>query len=143
MDNDKLLGSLVVVLGGVLMLALIASLLPTQFAEPAEIEVAAIQIEETIKCKFDKPITVVISVIHYYDDYDELNLDYLTMIEDNEDLIGDGKEVWGWSDCEHQPDVNYAACDIYAVYPELVRDLAAFHTIGHEVFHGSCGSFHE
>ena len=139
---DKLLSSLLVVLGIAFMFALAVALMPYELAEPAEIEEIPVEIGiaiaalEKVKCEFGKPITIIVSVVHYYDDYDELNLDHMT-------FTGDDSEVWGWSDCEWQPKHNYAACDLYTVLPRLVPDQAAFHTIGHEVFHGSCGSFHE
>jgi hypothetical protein len=82
--------------------------------------------------------TVVVSVLHLYDDYKELNVDYLTHADTD-----DSDEVWGWSDCEWQPDQNYAACDIYTVRPTYVHAEMAFDTLGHEVWHGATGDFHE
>lgn len=80
--------------------------------------------------------TVVVSVLHLYDDYAELNLDYQTLSDQKEE------EVWGWSDCEWQPEQNYAACDIYTIRPTYVHAEMAFDTLGHEVWHGVAGDFH-
>lgn len=80
--------------------------------------------------------TVVVSVLHLYDDYAELNLDYQTFSDQKEE------EVWGWSDCEWQPEQNYAACDIYTIRPTYVHAEMAFDTLGHEVWHGVAGDFH-
>ena len=91
---------------------------------------------ELVECEFDEPITVIVSVMHYYDNYEELNIDHLT-------LTGDDEKVWGWSDCEWQPDNNAAFCDVYTFMPKYVQDDFAMDTIGHEQMHGSCGDFHE
>lgn len=90
---------------------------------------------EKVECEFDEPITIVVSVLHYYDSYEELNHDYQVW------GVGVG-EVWGWSTCEWQPENNYAACDIYTVHPVYIHADMAMDTIGHEVYHGSCGGYH-
>ena len=113
-----------------------------QFVGPASeprIEFGATVLEgdrELVKCEFDEPITVIISVMHYYDNYDELNKDHL-------EFTGDHSQVWGWSNCEWQPEKNAALCDIYTIMPKYVSDDPAMDTIGHEQTHGSCGDFHE
>ncbi len=91
---------------------------------------------ELVKCEFDEPITVILSIMHYYDSYDDLNRDHL-------ELTGDPSKVWGWSACEWQPEKNAALCDIYTLMPEYVRGDPAMDTMGHEQTHGSCGDFHE
>jgi len=91
---------------------------------------------ELVKCEFDPPISIVVNVMHYYDDYDELNMDYMT-------ATGNLNPVWGYSQCEWQPLKNAAFCDVYTVHPEYVEDDKAMDTIGHETYHGSCGNFHE
>lgn len=85
--------------------------------------------------------TVVVSVFHLYDNYRDLNSDYQHFMVDRGELVGG--EVWGWSDCEWQPDQNYAACDVYTVRPTYVHAEMAFDTLGHEVWHGVAGDFHE
>jgi len=96
---------------------------------------------EPIDCQFDEPVSIVISVLHYYDNYEELNLDWQTYEVAEED-----DEVWGFSDCEWQQEHNFAACDVYTVHPKYVDDTEespVFETIGHEVYHGACGDFHD
>jgi len=92
---------------------------------------------ELVECEFDEPITVVVSVLHYYDNYHALNHDY--------NLTGaTNGPVFAWSECEWQEDNNYSACDIYTVHPEFVVADEAMDSLGHEVYHGSCGSeFHD
>jgi len=80
-------------------------------------------------------ITVVVSILHWYDDYEELNLDHVA-------LAGDDEEVWGWSNCEWQPENNVSLCDVYSVRPEYLLS-AEIETLGHEILHGAFGSFHE
>ena len=81
-------------------------------------------------------ITMVVSVFHLFDSYEELQHTYI--------IDGWGtNEVDGWSDCEWQKKHNYAACDIFTVRPEYVRDDPAMDTIGHEVWHGVAGDYHE
>lgn len=92
--------------------------------------------KEEVSCEFDEPITVVVSVLHYYDSYEDLQQAYLTEGWGTE-------EVWGWSDCEWQSENNYSACDIHTVHPEFVVADMAMDTLGHEVYHGSCGDFHD
>lgn len=94
--------------------------------------------KEEVKCEFEEPITVVVSVFHYYDNYEDLNRDYTEWYDVDPD-----EEIWGFSDCEWQPENNYSACDIYTVHPEFVVADMAMDTIGHEVYHGSCGDFHK
>lgn len=90
---------------------------------------------ERVECEFDRPIGIIVSVMHYYASYEDVNLVY---------KAAGGKEddVWGWSLCEWQPSKNYAACDIHTVLPEFVEG-DVMHTIGHEIWHGACGMFHE
>lgn len=91
---------------------------------------------EVIDPEFE--ITTVVSVFHLFPNYAALNHTYhLDGRSDN------GDDVWGWSNCEWQPDHNYAACDIYTVRPEYVLGDPAMATIGHEVWHGVAGSFHD
>jgi len=90
---------------------------------------------EEIKAEFES--TIVLSVFHLYDNYTELNKAY----QDSGVSEGD-VEVWGWSLCEWQPEHNYSGCDIYIVRPKFVDDHA-MNTIGHEVWHGVAGEFHE
>lgn len=42
-----------------------------------------------------------------------------------------------------QPENNYAACDSHTVHPKFVVADMAMDTMGHELYHGSCGDFHE
>ena len=83
-------------------------------------------------------ITMVVSVFHLYNNYDSLNEVWQTY-----EGITPGEKQWGWSICEHQQEHNYAACDIYTVRPEYVIGDPAMDTIGHEVWHGVAGEFHE
>jgi len=98
---------------------------------------------EKVKPEFE--ITTVVSVFHIYEDYDLLNEDWtvwaLEAYPDNPEWAED--DVWGWADCEWQPDMNYAACDIHTIRPTYVRADMVFDTIGHEVGHGIWGAFHD
>ncbi len=130
--------------GGVCMwtVVFLAALGVSSLLEPASVPrvaYGAAVIEgarELVECEFDEPLTVIVSIMNYYDDYDELNLDHLT-------LTGDDTEVWGWTNCEWQPEHNVALCDVYTLLPTYVRDDPVLDTIGHEQTHGSCGDFHE
>jgi len=119
---------------GTLFLAIKLSYEPTPRIEygPAVIERA----QELVECEFPESITVIVSVMNYYDDYDELNRDHLL-------LTGDEETVWGWSACEWQPKHNVAFCDVYTLMPKYVRNDPIMDTIGHEQTHGSCGDFHK
>lgn len=92
---------------------------------------------ERVECQFDKPIGIIVGVMHYYDSYEALNITY-----QNAGDMDPDEEVWGWSFCEWQPEHNYAACDIHTVLPEFVESNV-MDTIGHEFWHGACGYFHE
>jgi len=83
-------------------------------------------------------ITTVVSVFHLYNSYESLNEVWQTY-----EGITPGETQWGWSLCEHQIEHNYAACDIHTVRPEYVIGDPAMDTIGHEVWHGVAGEFHE
>ncbi len=98
---------------------------------------------EKVKPEFE--ITTVVSVFHIYEDYAPLNDAWtiwaLEAYPDNPEWAED--DVWGWADCEWQPDMNYAACDIHTIRPTYVRADLAMDTIGHEVWHGVAGAFHD
>lgn len=93
-------------------------------------------LRELVDCELEEPITVIVSIMNYYDDYEELNLDHTAM-------TGDDEEVWGWTNCEWQPEHNIAMCDVYTLLPEYVQDDPVMDTMGHEQLHGSCRDFHE
>lgn len=106
----------------------------------AGLQLIAHDVQERVECEFDKPITIVVSVFRWYESHEELNFDYKTLIQQGNE--GLAEEVWGWSNCEFQPDNDIAICDVYAVVPEFVHADMNMDTIGHEVLHGACGDFH-
>lgn len=84
--------------------------------------------------------TVVVASFHFFDTYEDLNFEYNTLwLEDGEEE----QELWGWSNCEWQPEANVAFCDIYTIRPEFVHSDMAMDTIGHEIWHGVTGDFHD
>ena len=93
---------------------------------------------EQVECEFDPPLKYVTLQMHWYDDSEELNADYILLAEP-----ADHDEVWGWSNCSHDAENNSAWCDIYVVKPQFVHADMNVDTIGHEVLHASCGDFHE
>ena len=99
--------------------------------------VSGSDVAETFKCEFDKPLKHVTLINHWFDTNEELMVEYLLSRGPD-----DPEEVWGWSSCLHQPDDNWAACDIYAVVPTYVHADMNMDTVGHESMHGACGDFH-
>jgi len=97
-----------------------------------------IESREPVKCEFDPPLKHITVIMHWYDGWRELNLDYQLLAEP--DSTG---EVWGWSNCIWQPEDDFAACDVYAVLPEFVHADMAVDTLGHELLHGACRYFHD
>lgn len=95
--------------------------------------------------KPEEEITMVVSVFHFFENYEILNINWVEWWHENNPGRPNAylPNVWGWSDCERQPEHNYAACDIYSIRPEYVRADMAMDTIGHEVYHGVVGEFHE
>ena len=122
--------------------------------EPAvQLSAMTIDANQIIQCEFDKPITNILSIVRWYDDYETLNDEYHEYMQEwytQEDLDEMGydpeNEIWGWSNCEWQPENDIAFCDVYTVLPTVMIEgemSAEFDTFGHEVFHGACGDFHD
>ncbi len=95
-------------------------------------------LRERVKCEFDEPLKYVTLINHWYDTNEEMYADYITLADPVEH-----DEIWGWSDCVWQPEDSWAACDVYVVKPEFVHADMYVDTIGHEVYHGACGNYHE
>lgn len=93
---------------------------------------------EEATCEFDKPLKYLNLIMHWYQDYDELYADYILLAQP-----ADKEEIWGWSNCQWQPEDSWAACDVYAVEPDYVHADMNIDTLGHELFHGACGGYHE
>ena len=93
---------------------------------------------EKTDCEFDPPLKYLNLIMHWYDTNEEMFADYITLAEPN-----DREEIWGWSNCLWQPEDSWAVCDVYIVEPVFVYADMNIDTIGHEVFHGACGDFHE
>ena len=79
--------------------------------------------------------TVVVLSLHLYDDHEALS-------KEHSEIHKDKTEVYGWSDCELQPEQNVAFCDVYVLRPTYVYSDPAICTLGHEVWHGVAGRFH-
>ncbi len=93
---------------------------------------------EKVVCEFEEPIGHLTLINHWYDTNEEMFAEYLLAEpEDPEEAI------WGWSSCMWQPEDDWAGCDMHLVKPDFVSDDPYIDTIGHEVFHGACGRFHE
>lgn len=100
---------------------------------------AVIQPErERAVCEFSEPLKYITLVMHWYDTNEEMYADYIALADPAEH-----EEIWGWSDCIWQPEDRWAACDVYVVKPDYVRADMNIDTLGHEIFHGACGDFHE
>lgn len=84
--------------------------------------------------------TIVVVSFHLYETYAELNFDYNTVFKEPDEPE---QELWGFSNCEWQPEANAAFCDIYTIRPQFVHSDMAIDTIGHEVWHGVAGPFHD
>ena len=93
---------------------------------------------EKMQCDFEEPLKHLTLIMHWYDTNAEMYADYIKTV----DKV-DHEELWGWSDCLWQPDDNFAACDIYVVKPDFVHADMNVDTIGHEVMHAACRSFHD
>ena len=97
-----------------------------------------IDTREPASCEFEEPLKHITLIMHWYDTHEELNADYILLAEPVEE-----EEIWGWSNCVWQPEDNWAACDIYVRKPDKVRADMDIDTLGHEVYHGACGDFHD
>ena len=110
--------------------------------EVSVIQASVIQgsdMQERVKCQFEEPLKHITLIMHYYDDRDELNLDWNTYGNPEES----DEEIWGWSDCAWQPRDNAAWCDMYVMKPEFVHGDMDIDTAGHELTHATCGDFHD
>lgn len=95
-------------------------------------------VASVVTCDFEKPLKHLTFIAHWYETYDELQKAYNALAERDTEIA-----VWGWSECMWEPEDDFAVCDLHVVAPLFVRANDAMDTLGHEVFHGACGSFHE
>lgn len=96
-------------------------------------------ITEAVSCEFDEPLQYLNLIMHHYDSNEEMYAEYLEL-EEPEDPE---EAIWGWSRCIWQPADSWAACDVYVVKPDFVHADMNIDTIGHEVYHGACGDYHD
>lgn len=106
---------------------------------PATVMVINASTRESVVCEFDKPLKYVTTMYHWYDTYEDLNVDYAILAEPDDPT----ETVWGWSNCVWQEEDNAAWCDVYAVVPEYVDADMNMDTVGHEAMHGACGQYHD
>jgi hypothetical protein len=92
---------------------------------------------EPIKCS--KEITNVLSTFFFFDTVEEMIEKWNEQNPDDQEDPNDPELMMGYSYCERKEDMNIAYCDVYQVRPTVVDGDHTL-TLGHEVFHGVCGT---